>query len=174
MLLAWPRLVIGIWELIGHWGLVILMFDFSSIISLIALLLFIQVPFSTPNCPDFTESRLTVNNHKISIGIADEQPEQTKGLSGCEKMPQNSGLYFPYPEEQTPGFWMKDMLIPIDIVWIARGEVVGVEENVQPQPNIPDNQLRLYYPSQPITAVLELPAGKAANLGIASGAKIQP
>ena len=64
---------------------------------------------------------------------------------------------------------MKDMLIPIDIIWIADGEVVGVEETVQPEPNTPENQLKLYYPPQPITAVLELPAGSADKYNIKTG-----
>lgn len=133
-------------------------------------------------CRDFSESSITINNHKISVALADTPAEQARGLSGCEGLPENSGMLFPYSRAQEATFWMKDMLIPIDIIWIRDGEVVGIEQNVQPpSPRqslsdggpIPDSQLPLYKSPGPITAVLELPAGKSSALDIKAGDRVE-
>ena len=68
---------------------------------------------------------------------------------------------------------MKDMLIPIDIIWIADGAVVGIERNVPPPVDSNQSDLPLYAPPQPIDAVLELPAGAAKQFNISIGSRVE-
>ena len=64
------------------------------------------------------------------------------------------------PQNVTPGFWMKEMLIPIDIIWIEGGHVVKIDKNVEaPKENTPDSELKIYTPDTPIDYVLEVNAG---------------
>lgn len=125
-------------------------------------------------CRNFTEGTLTVHGHQLSVAIADTPSEQARGLSGCEKIPENAGMVFPYAVSQPAVFWMKDMVIPIDIVWIRDGQVVGIDANLQPpMPDTPDRELTRYRSPGPVTAVLELPANQAAALDIQPGTRVE-
>ncbi len=127
---------------------------------------------NTTACPDFDQAIVNVAGHQLSVGLAATSGQQSGGLSGCRRVPEGRGLYFVFNPKQTPGFWMKDMLIPIDIIWITDSQVVGVEHSVPP-PNNPDQTgLPRYTPPQPVDAVLELPAGAAGRLGIKPGVEV--
>jgi uncharacterized membrane protein (UPF0127 family) len=55
---------------------------------------------------------------------------------------------------------MKDMLIPLDFIWVANGKIVKIDKNVPaPAPNTPDGNLKTYSPGTPIDYVLEVNAG---------------
>ena len=89
-----------------------------------------------------------------------------KGLSGRASLPPDYGMIFLYEDKDIPEFWMKDVLFPLDIIWIDDGVIIDIHENVPPpNPNTPDNQLELYSPKQPITMVLEVNAGVVKTLG---------
>lgn len=129
------------------------------------------------SCSNFSEDSITINNHKISVALADTPAEQARGLSGCDSLPKNSGMLFPYSPAQPATFWMKDMLIPIDIIWIRDGQVIGIEPNVEPPLPHPvwkqGSDLLLYKSPGPITAVLELGAGKSFALDIKAGSRVE-
>ena len=60
----------------------------------------------------------------------------------------------------TPVFWMKDMLIPIDIIWINDGKIVKIDTNLQPpKKGTLDKDLTTYGAGQPVDYVLEVSAG---------------
>ncbi|PIT97863.1 MAG: hypothetical protein COT71_03765 [Candidatus Andersenbacteria bacterium CG10_big_fil_rev_8_21_14_0_10_54_11] len=125
------------------------------------------------DCPDFSRSRITVGANSMSIGIAATAQEQRRGLSDCREVPVGLGLLFPYQPPQPAVFWMKDMLIPIDIIWIADGQVVGVEHNVPPPvPGTPNKTLVRYPAPEPVSAVLEVAAGTAVEQGIEVGTHV--
>lgn len=74
-----------------------------------------------------------VRSTPIAVSIADEQQERVQGLSGVEALGEFEGKLFVFPEEDYYSMWMKDMLIPIDIVWINNEmEIVHIENNVLP------------------------------------------
>ena len=118
---------------------------------------------------NFAEGVLNVGGEVFSIAVADTPPERAAGLSGCSQIPVSSGMYFPFASAVRASFWMKDMVIPIDIVWVAGGEVIGIEHNIQPEPGVAEADLTRYMPPQPVEAVLELTAGEAARRGITVG-----
>jgi uncharacterized membrane protein (UPF0127 family) len=111
----------------------------------------------------------------VSIGaltVQAEVPEGDafyRGLGGRELLPDDRGMLFVFPQPGEYGFWMKDMLIPIDIIWIsAEGQVVFVQ-TAQPEPGVPDNQLTVYRPDAPALYVLEVREGLAAEKGVQVG-----
>jgi hypothetical protein len=78
-------------------------------------------------------------------------------------------MLFVFPEPGLLTFWMKDMLISIDIIWIsAEGQVVDVQ-TAQPEPGVPDPQLKRYNPNGEAKYVLEVRAGLAAEQGVQIG-----
>ncbi len=70
-------------------------------------------------------------------------------------------MLFVFPKEDRYGFWMKDMLTSIDIIWLSdTGSILGIEASASPAtyPNV-------FYPPEPVRYVLETRAGEAARRG---------
>jgi len=110
-----------------------------------------------------------IGRSKIIVEIADTPEEQTLGLSGRKNLNDGFGMLFPYDSPSAVTFWMKDMLIPIDIIYIKDNKVIMLYENVQPEPGIPTNQLKRYPSTQAINYVLEVPANWSKKNGIGIG-----
>lgn len=104
-------------------------------------------------------SKISVNDTEVFVEIADSQERMIKGLSGRKSLLKNEGMLFVWNSDRFPTFWMKDMNFAIDIIWINDGKVVGFEENAEPEPGKKDEELKRYYPPEPIDAVLEVNAG---------------
>lgn len=98
---------------------------------------------------------------KIPVEIADTDAKRMKGLSGRTELKEDQGMLFVFEKKQiTPIFWMKDMLIPLDIIWIGNGKIVKIDENVPaPIAGTSDSKLLNYSPGSPIDYVLEINAG---------------
>ncbi len=116
------------------------------------------------------KAEVRIGQQYITADVAKDEPTREKGLGGRADLGINDGLLFIFPQAGNYGFWMKGMLIPIDLVWIAGGKIVGFEENMQPPaPGTPDADLKVYYPPQSVDRVLELRAGRVrllqANIG---------
>jgi len=111
-----------------------------------------------------------------SLAVQAEVPEGDafyRGLGGRESLPDDRGMLFVFPEPGRHGFWMKDMLIPIDIIWIsAEGRVVDIQA-AQPEPGVPDPQLKRYSPNGEAKYVLEVRAGLAAEKNVQVGDEAQ-
>ena len=107
----------------------------------------------------------------FSVELAVTSQEKAQGLMGRASLERERGMLFIYQADATPSFWMRGMLIPLDIVWIdAEGVVVGITANVPPvQEGI---QASLYYPPRPIRYVLEINAGMAREMGIGLGSGV--
>ncbi len=94
---------------------------------------------------------------------------RAKGLAGRENLAENKGMLFIFESAQFVSFWMKDMLIPLDFVWIREGEVVSVEKNIRPRDYQPPQTLT---PAIKVDKVLELKAGTIDKYNIETGDKV--
>lgn len=102
-----------------------------------------------------------------SLDIADTPAERAQGLSGRE-VPQDYGLLFVFPEDGIYGFWMKDMLVPIDMVWLSEEFViVDIDAGVSP-----DTYPETFESSVSVRYVLEVAAGEAVRKGWDIGTKL--
>ena len=121
----------------------------------------IKIPGVTPTTSPAAEKIITVGETKLNVEIADTKSKREVGLGGRSTLDQNVGMLFVFDSKQvTPSFWMKDMLIPLDIIWISGGKVVKIDKNIQaPISGTPDSKLAIYNPGQPIDYVLEVNAG---------------
>ncbi|KKU10041.1 MAG: hypothetical protein UX13_C0022G0012 [Candidatus Woesebacteria bacterium GW2011_GWB1_45_5] len=128
-----------------------------------------------PNSTATAEKTVTIGESVIKVEIADTQSQRAKGLSGRSSIEENSGMIFVFDSQNvTPIFWMKDMIIPIDIVWINDGKVVKIDTNIRPpKENTPDKNLPTYVAGQPVDYVLEVNAGFVENQGIKIGDSVQ-
>lgn len=106
----------------------------------------------------------------IRAEVADDANERALGLGGRTTLAEDAGMLFDLGQTRVPSFWMKDTLIPLDMVWIGEDlRIQGITANVRPEPGVGDDKLRRYSPSDPVRYVLELRAGAAARLGLVPG-----
>lgn len=130
---------------------------------------------STTNNPPTVQTQIsgksvvTISNHQVKVEVADTIESRAKGLGGRESLPANDGMLFVFPQPDKYGFWMKDMKIPLDFIWIRNHEVVEITHDVYYQPNVLDAVLTIYRPAQPVDQVLEVNAGWAAENNIKVG-----
>ena len=84
-----------------------------------------------------------------------------------ESLAPDRGMLFPYDPPQPASFWMKNTLIPLDLIFIrADGTVVRIAANTVPMSLDPIPSL------EPVAAVLEIAGGRASELGIQAGDKV--
>ncbi len=115
---------------------------------------------------------IQVSGKNIEVEIADTDSTREQGLSNRATLDDGTGMLFDFTNTDyyKPGFWMKDMLISIDMVWIKDEKIIGIEPNV---PLPPQSDLPLYYPPSEITHVLEVPAGWSARNNVKIGDTLQ-
>ena len=114
-----------------------------------------------------------VGNLEIKVEVADTNEKRSLGLSNRETLDAAEGMFFVFSGKSQNSFWMKDMRLPIDIIWIDEGKIVGIDQNVQPQPGVADAQLKLYYPPVPVSEVLEVNAGFSDANGLNVGDSVE-
>ena len=74
-----------------------------------------------------------VDKIKIKVEIADTPEKRAEGLMFRDHLNENSGMFFVFDEESSHSFWMKNTLIPLDIIWInADKKVVYIKHKAQP------------------------------------------
>jgi uncharacterized membrane protein (UPF0127 family) len=91
--------------------------------------------------------------------VADTSELRERGLGYRDELQNGTGMLFVYDSPSERSFWMKGMRFCLDIVWIETGEIRGAAENACPQPGVGDADLTRYVSPEPVTFVLELPAG---------------
>ncbi|WP_120502511.1 DUF192 domain-containing protein [Roseovarius sp. EL26] len=119
-----------------------------------------------------SEDALTVRGDwgqaRFTVEVADDKVERAQGLMHRESMPKSAGMLFVYPEEQTIGFWMKNTLIPLDMLFLdSSGTVQKVHSNAIPLDTSP------IYGGDNIQYVFEINGGLADLIGISVGSEIQ-
>lgn len=118
----------------------------------------------------YETTKVIIGGEEFLVEIADTSDKRSLGLSGRSSIDDRTGMLFVFDQPTNPAFWMKNMLIPIDIIWISNTTVVGFEEKVRAQPA--GEELKRYRPGQLITHVLEVPAGTVESYGITIGSTI--
>jgi len=105
----------------------------------IALLVFLQQFYVGKKM-----ANVTIGGRSFSLEVADTAIERSRGLQGRAELADGNGMLFIFSEPVSADFWMKDTLIPLDLIWIADGKVAGITPDVQPQPGVGDAELELY------------------------------
>lgn len=113
------------------------------------------------------------NGAEIDVVVVTTAAQQTRGLSGLTELAEDEGMLFAYEAEGSHSIWMKEMVFPIDIVWIdSEGKIVHLEEQV-PTPEDGQVELPIYSSEDPARYVLELAAGVVAEQGLEVGQKVE-
>lgn len=119
------------------------------------------------------KAEIQIRGVKIEAEIADTYLARNRGLGGRDSLASNSGMLFIYDKPDIYRFWMKNMKIPLDFIWIREDTVVDLLVNVlPPDPATPDNQLTVYQPKEQVDSVLEVNSGFINTYQIQIGDKI--
>ena len=133
-----------------------------------------KIPFSG-NSKSKEEKNKTVdikiNNTIINAAVADNEDLRKIGLGGKEQLAENEGMLFVFDKKDIiASFWMKDMLIAIDILWINDSKIIQIDKDIKPpKKGTPDKDLKTYISNKPVDYVLEVAGGYSDKKGIKEG-----
>jgi uncharacterized membrane protein (UPF0127 family) len=117
---------------------------------------------------DTVEIRGPAGSARFTVEIADTVDERAKGLMFREAMPSAAGMLFVYSGPQHASFWMKNTLIPLDMIFADEtGRVTQVHEKAKPKDRTSIDG------GDGVAFVLEINGGLAKRLGIAPGAELR-
>lgn len=114
-------------------------------------------------------ARILIGDEVLIAEIADTPELQYRGLGYREGLEPGSAMLFVYDGPANRSFWMKGMTFCLDIVWIEEGRIVGAAERACPSPGVADADLPRFRSPEPVTYVLEVPAGWLDEQGVATG-----
>ena len=110
-------------------------------------------------------------NKCFNVEIVDDNIERQRGLMFRESLDNDTGMLFIFEKSGVYPFWMKNTLIPLDIIWIdEKKEVVYISKNTLICKNDPCSS---YNPNTLALYVLEINAGKAEEIGLKVGDKLE-
>ena len=111
-------------------------------------------------------SKVCFEKSCFNVELAKTTEEKSKGLMFRESLDENKGMLFVYSKEGNYSFWMKNTLIPLDIIWIdSNDKVVYVKNNAQPC----NETCKVFSPGKNAKYVLEINGGLAEKLRINLG-----
>lgn len=112
-----------------------------------------------------------LKGQRITVEIADDQPERARGLMFRDRLDAGTGMLFVHAEQAPLAYWMKNTRIPLDIFYFdAERRLVSVSRGVPPC-SLGD-RCPPYPSAGPALYVLELNAGQANALGVRKGDQI--
>jgi len=104
---------------------------------------------------------------EIAVEVADTPQTRARGLMFRRELPSGSGMLFDFEQPLIIQMWMKNTLIPLDMLFVASdGTIVHIAQNAQP------HSKKIIASPQKALAVLEIGGGEAQRLGIAIGDRV--
>lgn len=122
---------------------------------------------AAPTTPG-TVGTIVVGETPFSVEYAVTDEEKAKGLMNRESLPDDYGMWFVFSHPVEEQFWMKDTLIPLDIIFVGENmKVVHISESAVPK------SLEMISSPVPFMYVLEINAGKSAEYGLEVGDNVE-
>ncbi len=105
--------------------------------------------------------------HRFEVEVVATPESRSQGLMYRSELPEDAGMLFVFERAAEVAFWMRNTFIPLDMIFIDRhGRIVRIHPQAQPHDDT------LISSGQPVTHVLEINGGLAAELGIESGQRM--
>ncbi len=109
----------------------------------------------------------------IQAELANTPQKRAEGLMYREHLADDRGMLFTFSQAETWVFWMKNTKIPLDLIWInEKKQIIHIEQRV-PICTRTDDSCPQYRPNEGALYVLELAAGRAEELKLQRGSKLQ-
>ncbi|MBS0394058.1 MAG: DUF192 domain-containing protein [Proteobacteria bacterium] len=108
------------------------------------------------------------HTHVFKAWVADTEPRRNRGLMFVKSLAADRGMLFLFEPPQVTAFWMKNTLIPLDLLFVGPdGRVIRLVENATPMSEATISSMGV------VTAVLELAGGTASRLAIKPGDRLR-
>lgn len=127
---------------------------------------------SLPLAASADDSRLVIQSktgeHAFTVEVVDTNETRARGLMYVEDLAPDAGMLFDFKAERQVSFWMRNTLIPLDMLFIAAdGTIRNIHANAIPhdETSIPSDGA--------VQFVLEIPGGRSAELGIEAGDTVE-
>jgi uncharacterized protein len=105
--------------------------------------------------------------HRFKVEMARTPEQQERGLMFRQSLPPDGGMLFPMDPPRTASFWMRNTVIPLDMIFIRDdGTIARIAAETTPYSEVPVDS------GEPVAAVLEIAGGQSAALGIAEDDKV--
>jgi len=112
---------------------------------------------------------VVINNQKVFLDVADTREKVTQGLMGIDSIAENQGMVFLFKKSDYKTFWMKNMKIPLDIVFISNEKIAKIYNEV---PICEKYPCPLYESKYKIDSVIEFKNGFCEKYNVKIGDKI--
>lgn len=123
--------------------------------------------------PALPRARVTLKDafggqHPLDVEVAATRDARTRGLMWRTSLAPGSGMLFIFEDDRTLTFWMRNTLIPLDMIFVQKDlKIAGIVENAVPQ------TLDSRGPGRPSMYVIEVPGGWAAKVGLKAGLPVR-
>jgi uncharacterized protein len=118
-----------------------------------------------------TEVPLTIRSkngvHRFTVEVAATPQQQERGMMFRRSLAPDRGMIFPYNPPQPVGFWMRNTLIPLDMIFIRADGRIARVATAKPLDET------VVAAGEPVVAVLEIAGGRASELGIVAGDRVE-
>lgn len=103
----------------------------------------------------------------IVASVADTDAARARGLMFRDTLPDDEGMLFVFAESRRHAFWMRNVLVPLDMMWLDENRrIVWLVESAPP---CVDEPCPIYIPERPASSVIEVPGGFTKRHGIRVG-----
>lgn len=126
-----------------------------------------------------------IKQKTIDLEVAQTPQQQSQGLMFREELPANRGMFFPFAEAKLTSFWMYQVPVALDMVFLKQSEksdqarnndsirqVVAIADSVPPC-KVKPQDCPVYGPDTFVDGVIELKAGRAKELGLQKGDSVK-
>ena len=144
--------------------------SFFLAVGLASCVLAAEITGPQPTLPQTPLTLQTVNGPvQFTVEMATSWPQQERGLMFRKSLAPNAGMLFDFVKESNQNFWMKNTLIPLDMLFIAAdGTIKHIHANA-----VPKSEETIPSGGHAVRCVLEINGGSAKLLGIKPGDKVK-
>ncbi|WP_341898873.1 DUF192 domain-containing protein [Ferrovibrio terrae] len=141
---------------------------FAVLCGMVLLAAVIASPIQAQPQPTLPQSDLVINTAKgpkrFRVELADTDMSRSRGMMFRNSMAPDAGMLFDFKQEQMASFWMRNTLLPLDMLFIkADGTILNIHQRAIPHDESGVNS------TGPVRAVLEVNGGTVSRLGIKPG-----
>jgi len=142
-----------------------------AVIILIYIFFYFAQTSYSPSAPDSLMGSVCFSGNCFSVELATTRAQVERGLMYRKELYNDNGMLFIFDKEENYPFWMKNTLIPLDIIWIdGNGKIVFVADNVQPCKSLICSSVN---PGVSAKYVLEINAGISEKIGLNLGEEVK-
>lgn len=134
--------------------------------------IYVSLPVAAQPQPTLPQSDLVIQTargpQRFRVELADNDQSRSRGMMFRTGMAPDAGMLFDFKQEQMASFWMRNTLLPLDMLFIkADGTILNIHQRAIPRDETGINS------AGPVRAVLEVNGGTAARLGIKAGDRVE-